>query len=212
MSFNKLLFISSIFIYILLQTPIIKTSQVKIIPPENNQENIFLLGDDDIITKDQNCNSTEYPENAQKCDLNNMVCEDPIYLHKCRCKDGYITFPTTNVTKYCNKKTKKQVYAFWLEFICGFGAGHFYRNAYTVASLKLVAFLFGLIFLCAFPILAKCISEFCDCECLAFIVAVLTYLYMTFLAVWYIYDLVNFGKNNYKDYTYYPILLDLEKW
>ena len=214
MPFNQFLFFSSFFLYLFIKIRFVQTSLIKIIPPDSHYNKIFSEDEDeeDLITKDQNCNFTEYPENAEKCDLDHMECEDKIYLHFCGCKEGYITYPTTNVTKYCNREQKKQVYAFWLEFICGFGAGHFYRHAYTVASWKLVAFLFGLVFLCGFPVIAKLIGSDCGCECLAFIISILSYLYMVFLAVWYIYDLVNFGNNNFKDYTYYPILINLKRW
>lgn len=170
--------------------------------------------EDDLITKDQNCNKTEYPENAKKCNLDNMICEDTLYLHKCRCKDGYITYSINknNETKYCEVEQKKQLYAFWLEFCLGFGAGHFYRHAYSRAIWKLCLFLFGLVFICSFPITAKFCSDHSDFDCLFLIVSIIFYLFMIFLAVWYIYDLVNFGKNNFKDLTYYPIEIDLKKW
>ena len=57
--------------------------------------------DEDYITRDKNCNMTEYPEQAEKCDLNHMECTNTKYLHHCSCKGGYITFPKNN-KKYCN--------------------------------------------------------------------------------------------------------------
>ena len=181
--------------------------QVQIIAGDSN--NKYFLGDvfdddeDELITYDKNCNMTEYPEQAIKCDMNNMVCNDTKYLHHCSCKDGYITYSKNkNINKYCNLEQKKQSIAFVLELCVGFGAGHFYRSAYTMGALKLVAFVCGIAFICTFPITAKCVSN-CDCEFIAIILSIIYYLYLCGLAVWYIWDLVYFGKNEYGDLTYY---------
>lgn len=32
--------------------------------------------DEDLVTRDKNCNMTEYPEQAIRCDLNHMECTD----------------------------------------------------------------------------------------------------------------------------------------
>ena len=157
--------------------------------------------DTEMNTTDKNCNFTEYPEQAIRCNnLTHMECKDMKYLHHCSCKEGYITYPSDN-PEYCNLEQKKQVIAFTLELCVGFGAGHFYRHNYTMGALKLVAFVMGLVFICSFPITAKCISD-CDCECLAIFLSIIYYLYLCGLAVWYIIDLVYFGKNKYKDYSY----------
>ena len=167
---------------------------------ENIFGDVYDDDDDEFVTTDKNCNVTEYPEQAVKCDLKHMECKDKKYLHHCSCKDGYITYPSNN-PKYCNLEQKKQLIAFTLELCVGFGAGHFYRHHYTMGALKLVAFVMGLVFICSFPITAKCISD-CDCECLAVLLSIIYYLYLCGLAVWYIWDLVYFGKNKYKDYSY----------
>lgn len=169
--------------------------------------------DEDLVTRDKNCNMTEYPEQAIRCNLDHMECTDKIYYHHCSCKDGYITYPNTTKT-YCNLEQKKQVIAFFLEFCMGFGAGHFYRGAYKMGVLKLLAFIFGIVFICSFPITAKYISE-CDCECIAIILSIIYYLYLCALAVWYIWDLVYFGNNYYKDYAYLDELgveINLKPW
>ena len=100
---------------------------------------------------------------------------------------------------------KKQLIAFILEFCVGFGAGHFYRNHFLMASLKLVAFILGIVFILTFPITAKKVADAdcdCDCEWLAIVLSIFYYLYLCGLAVWYIFDLVYFGKNKYLDYSY----------
>ena len=139
-----------------------------------------------------------------------MECTNTKYLHHCSCKEGYITFPKNN-TKYCNLVQKKQSIAFVLEFCVGFGAGHFYRHDYTMGSLKLVAFVLGIVFICSFPITAKCISD-CDCDCIAIIISIIYYLYLCSLAVWYFWDLIYFGKNKYKDYSNKGKSVPLKHW
>ena len=169
--------------------------------------------DEDYITRDKNCNMTEYPEQAEKCDLNHMDCLDEKYLHHCSCKDGYITYKKVS-GQYCNLEQKKQSIAFVLELCVGFGAGHFYRNNHLMGGLKLAAFVFGLIFICTFPITAKCISD-ADCDCLAYLISIIYYLYVCGLAVWYLWDLIYFGKNYYQDYSFYDdygIYVDLKPW
>ena len=178
--------------------------QVQILTEESNindyLEDVYDDDDDDPVTTDKNCNKTEYPEQATRCDLDHMICTDMKYLHHCSCMDGYITYPKNNPT-YCNLEQKKQSIAFTLELCVGFGAGHFYRSAYTMGALKLVAFVCGLVFICTFPITAKCVSD-CDCEGIAILLSIIYYLYLCGLAVWYIIDLVYFGKNSYEDYSY----------
>ena len=191
-----------------------KSNQIHIftkgVNSENYLEDVFDDDDDDLITTDKNCNMTEYPEQAERCDLDHMECTNTIYLHHCSCKEGYITYPKDN-SKYCNLEQKKQSIAFILELCVGFGAGHFYRHHYTMASLKLVGFILGIVFICSFPITAKCISD-CDCDCLAVLLSIIYYLYLCGLAFWYIWDLVYFGKNKYLDYTYENQTIPLKHW
>ena len=129
------------------------------------------------------------------CAIENMKCNSD--FTNCTCKDGYITYKDS---KYCElHQKKKQLTAFLLELFVGFGAGHFYRHHYLMASLKLVAFVFGIYVICLFPLTAKCVTDCCDSDCLVVLVSILFYLYALGLAVWYIWDLVYFGKNKYKD-------------
>ena len=134
-------------------------------------------------------------EEKKKCATENMKCN--LDFTNCTCKDGYITYKDS---KYCElHQKKKQLTAFLLELFVGFGAGHFYRHHYLMASLKLVAFVFGIYVICLFPLTAKCVTDCCDSDCLVVLVSILFYLYALGLAVWYIWDLVYFGKNKYKD-------------
>ena len=219
---NKNIFI---IIFLVLFSSIYSTKQIINNNNKSNQIHIFTKDqnfqkyledvfddddDDDLITKDKNCNMTEYPEQAEKCDLDHMECTNKKYLHHCSCKDGYITYPKDN-SKYCNLEQKKQSIAFTLELCVGFGAGHFYRNDITMAVWKLVTFILGIVFICSFPVTAKCISD-CDCDCFAIFLSIIYYLYLCGLAVWYIWDLVYFGKNKYLDYSYENQPIPLKHW
>ena len=154
------------------------------------------LGSTDVLGEE---NKTIYydcsDEKKIDCATENMKCN--LDFTNCTCKDGYITYKDS---KYCElHQKKKQLTAFLLELFVGFGAGHFYRHHYLMASLKLVAFVFGIYVICLFPLTAKCVTDCCDSDCLVVLVSILFYLYALGLAVWYIWDLVYFGKNKYKD-------------
>ena len=131
-----------------------------------------------------------------ECEISNMNCEGDNH-ESCKCKDEYASIKSE--TKKCTIKRKKQLTAFLLELFVGFGAGHFYRHHYLMASLKLVAFVFGIYVICLFPLTAKCVTDCCDSDCLVVMVSILFYLYAAGLASWYILDLVYFGKNKWKD-------------
>ena len=141
-----------------------------------------------------------------KCVMENMECNET--NTSCVCKEHYV-----DGAKYCEyKQKKKQLTAFLLELFVGFGAGHFYRHHYLMASLKLVAFVFGIYVICLFPLTAKCVTDCCDSDCLVVLVSILFYLYALGLAFWYIWDLVYFGKNKYKDCTHKDHCIDLIHW
>ena len=97
----------------------------------NSQVKIFTMNkpyifgdpfDDDteMNTTDRNCNETEYPEQARRCDNKTMVCLDKKRLHHCSCKEGYITFPDTDDFKYCNFKQKKTINSIFIGIMCWF--------------------------------------------------------------------------------------------
>ena len=170
-------------------------------------EDINQNGETDLLnlkeTKYYNC-----VQSADNCTLANMNCTED--KTNCTCKDGYVT---TEKSKYCElAQKKKQLTAFLLELFVGFGAGHFYRHHYLMASLKLVAFVFGIYVICLFPLTAKCVTDCCDSDCLVVLVSIIFYLYALGLAFWYIWDLVYFGKNKYKDCSSKVDCVDLIHW
>ena len=86
-----------------------------------------------------------------------------------------------------------------------FGAGHFYLGNISYALFKLVVFLFGMFFVCLFPITAKCFAEFCNCDCAVICISFFYYFLMCLITLWYIIDLVEFGNNHYYDSNGYPL-------
>ena len=176
-----------------------------------NSNSLKYLEDEDIElrqledSKDEkyNCQTEE-----AKCNPEHMNCNQD--KSECTCKAEYAT--EKGGSKYCEIERKKQLTAFLLELFVGFGAGHFYRHDYLMASLKLVAFVFGIYVICLFPLTAKCVTDCCDSDCLVVLVSIIFYLYALGLAFWYIWDLVYFGKNKYPDKSHGNMEIDLQHW
>ena len=170
-------------------------------------DNIRYLEDEDTSNNKFDCHN-----DTNICDLEHIKCDDPYNQLNCTCEIGY--YPGTNVTnvKFCSIEQKKQLTAFLLELFVGFGAGHFYRHHYLMASLKLVAFFIGIYLICLFPLTAKCVTDCCDNDCCVIIVSIFFYIYALGLAFWYIWDLVYFGKNKYDDFSHGDDGIPLKSW
>ena len=193
MYFSKQLLFLSIILFLLFEIPSVY-SQEKI-----NINTLRYLEEKGVV---YNCS-------IDNCKLENTNCttNDSQY---CVCNKEYASINVTGVQK-CSLKRKKQLTAFLLELFVGFGAGHFYTKCYLMASLKLVAFVFGIYVICLFPLTAKCVTDCCDSDCLVVLVSIFFYLYAAGLATWYIFDLVYFGKNKYQDCSYEE-KIDLLHW
>ena len=165
-----------------------------------NSNSFRYLEDEDIekrlLEEEADKNETYINCTQETCELDHMNCKEnnPEY---CICKEEYASIKSNPLK--CSIQRKKQLTAFLLELFVGFGAGHFYRHHYLMASLKLVAFVFGIYIICLFPLTAKCVTDCCDSDCLVVLVSIIFYLYAAGLATWYIFDLVYFGKNKWKD-------------
>lgn len=158
--------------------------------------------------------SSQQPQKQKLRFLQKFICENstiscsghgectPDKLN-CMCESGFTTFPDPKDqienNQRCNYEKKKQLKAFLFELFLGFGAGHFYTERYTMAGLKLGAFIFGIFIICLFPITAKFLSEKLESDCLVLSVSCFYYLCSVGLAFWFIYDLVMFGMNKYND-------------
>jgi len=169
---------------------------------QQSQNNKNLLSDNDQTQKTKlrflqkfNClNSTLSCSGHGECsqDKKDCICESA-YASLINPKDP------ASEDKRCNYERKSQLKAFLFELFLGFGAGHFYTERYTMASLKLTAFIFGIFIICLFPITAKFLSEKLESDCLVLSVSCFYYLCSIGLAFWFIYDLVTFGLNKYLD-------------
>ena len=167
---------------------------------KTNSNSVRYLEDEDIEKRllEEEADKNEVYINCTKdtCDFSHMNCTED-NAEYCICNEDYATIKSNSLR--CSIERKKQLTAFLLELFVGFGAGHFYRHHYLMASLKLVAFVFGIYVICLFPLTAKCVTDCCDSDCLVVLVSIIFYLYAAGLATWYIFDLVYFGKNKWKD-------------
>lgn len=72
--------------------------------------------------------------------------------NKCVCIEGYTTIQGENFGNFqCNYHQKSQTKAFLLEFIIGFGVGHFYLENYTLAIAKLTFCFMAAFIICFLP-------------------------------------------------------------
>lgn len=125
----------------------------------------------------------------------------------CYCEIEYATVPNYDTTlNYCNYEKKYQLTAFLVEFLAGFGGGHFYARRYLFGSLKLVAFLFSIFLICLFPLFAIGCSKCLENDWPSLIVSLIFFFCAIGMVFWFIFDLVMFGKNNYLDGYNEPLL------
>ena len=75
------------------------------------------------------CNKYTCPKNRGECNENN----------ECICFKGYDTVDDLSKGDfYCNYKKKSKLYTFLLEFVLGFGSGHFYLGNKLLATIKMI--------------------------------------------------------------------------
>jgi len=144
----------------------------------NNTINIFQC------QSDLDCNSNGI------CNTNNI----------CVCNDGYSG-------DKCDQVLKSQLKAFLFEMIIGFGAGHWYTQRYLFASFKFVSFLFALYLIIFYPkLMSKYLQRDNSNCCSTFLVTGLYCLISCGILFWYIFDIIQFGLNNYSDGSGKPLM------
>ena len=85
--------------------------------------------DKDIQKKVILCNKYNCPKNRGICNEDNV----------CVCLNGYETVDDLSLGNFdCNYKKKSKLIAFLLEFVLGFGAGHFYMGHITLSTIKMI--------------------------------------------------------------------------
>ena len=135
------------------------------------------------------CNKYTCPKGRGKCnELNECICE----------KDYDTIDDLTKGDFYCNYRKKSKVMAFLLEFVIGFGCGHFYMGHNILGTVKMIfTGLFCLVF-CQYPSISKIT------ELKRYARHVELFLIATW-ALWQIIDGILIAFGVYKDGNGYPL-------
>ena len=128
--------------------------------------------------------------NQYTCSPSNGKCGRD---NECICAYGYITVTDEKFGNFhCNYKMKSQVKAFLLEFLIGFGIGHFYIGNITIALTKLLYSSLTCYIICQLPSFEK-INSVKKCAYYFQLILGLGW------AAWQITDSVLIAMNRYKD-------------
>ena len=74
--------------------------------------------------------------NKYTCPNNRGTCNE---LNECICKKGFDTVDDLSKGDfYCNYRRKSKLIAFLLEFVLGYGSGHFYMGNILLATIKMI--------------------------------------------------------------------------
>lgn len=127
------------------------------------------------------------------CPLTQGVCTRE---NRCACFDRFVTVNNDKYGDYqCNYERKSQTVAFLLEFIMGFGVGHFYLENFSFAIIKLIFSFSMAFFICFFPHFSMNIKS----QKMQNMVPYLQTLFGVIYCIWQISDGVLIGINYYKD-------------
>ena len=92
------------------------------------------------------CNKYTCPKNRGACNEQN----------ECVCLKGFDTVDDLSKGDfYCNYQKKSKLITFLLEFVLGFGAGHFYRGGLLLATIKMIFTCFTCLLFCQFNNIRK---------------------------------------------------------
>jgi len=147
------------------------------------------------IAELQNCN-------IKTCLPKFGVCDSKT---SCVCNEGYANVPQITQDFACGYKQKKQIVTFFLEMFI-LGAGHIYRGSIIIGVLKM---LFVLLFPCLLLVLVFMgiivESDIKSQTCFLVSSIAVSFFYLITVLIWYIYDLVNIGRNDYTDGNGVPL-------
>ena len=91
--------------------------------------------------------------NKYTCPKSRGLCNEE---NQCICIKGYDTIDDLSKGDfYCNYKKKSKLIAFLLEFVLGFGAGHFYMGKTTLGTYKMVYTSITCLLFCQFQSIRK---------------------------------------------------------
>ena len=95
--------------------------------------------------------------NQYTCPKNRGTCNE---LNECVCIKGYETVDDLSKGDfYCNYRRKSKLIAFLLEFVLGYGAGHFYMGHTFLATIKMIYTSFTCLLFCLHESIRK-ITEY----------------------------------------------------
>lgn len=116
---------------------------------------------------------------------------------RCVCPYGFTTNPNSSEGQECCYEQKKQMLAFFLEFMLFFGAGHFYIGRNVIGISKLVTLILLIIInLAIMPqlIYKRKIKRTCQ-----IFQGIFCVLFALVFLVWQLVDIYFFAKNAYTD-------------
>lgn len=179
--------------------------------------------DNKLIDDIQNNNSTEEREifqvSTKKSEKINVIICDSSYCsitggdciklsyntsdekeEECICKQGFKTIEDDYFYK-CSYRQKSYRMAFFLEFVVGFGAGHFYIGNKTIGYTKLIIYLVLFISLISLTLYKSKISaiERENSFCFRFIKSLCFLSFGLIYFTWQLIDAVLFCLGEYKD-------------
>ena len=86
--------------------------------------------------------------NKYTCPKSRGICNED---NECVCVKGYDTIDDLSRGDfYCNYKKRSKLITFLLEFVLGFGAGHFYLGNYLLATIKMIYTCCTCLFFCRY--------------------------------------------------------------
>jgi len=134
--------------------------------------------------------------NKYTCPKSRGVCTEQ---NECICIKGYDTIDDLSLGDfYCNYRKKSKLIAFLLEFVIGFGAGHFYMGHNILATIKMIYTSVTCLLFCQFDSI-KVITE------LKRVAVPLERILIAGWAVWQIIDGLLICFNFYKDGNGYEL-------
>ena len=91
--------------------------------------------------------------NKYTCPKSRGICNEE---NECVCIKGYDTIDDLSRGDfYCNYKKKSKLITFLLEFVLGFGAGHFYMGKTTLGTIKMIYSTLTCLLFCQFQSIRK---------------------------------------------------------
>jgi len=207
------------FLYILVIIQLAKSRKIQTNPHPNNtavHNQMNNLKNNNNIFAQTNTNTNVslaqtkdfFQQAVNNC--NTVICKPQFAtcqgLDTCLCKSGFANAPEVSKDKtICDYEQKKQQTAFFLEMFL-IGVGHVYRGAIVLGTMKLLFVVLFPCFMLCLIFLGVLADEGIKAQSFIMITSlVVGGLYVLAVAIWYIYDLVLYGMNEYSDGNGIPL-------